>query len=120
MTVTTIRVTSVDDDLAAAAKAEAARRRLSLSDYVKELISADLAAVRRRQELYSEIARTAPTHLTRHHTERALAEASLEPWQDRPTKAETLAQIAGREPVSPKDSSADAVRSGRDRSFTDR
>lgn len=118
--VTTIRITSVDDELAAAAKAEAARRRLSLSDYLKELIAADLAAVRRRQELYSEIARTAPTHVTRLDTEGALAVSSLEPGPDQPTKAETLARIAGREPVSPKESSADAVRAGRDRSFTDR
>lgn len=75
---TNIQIRSVDDDLAAAAKAEAARRRLSLSDYLKDLIVKDLeagAALDRRQALYAEIARTAPTHVTRDETARALEQA---------------------------------------------
>ncbi|CAN5373214.1 hypothetical protein BH23ACT6_BH23ACT6_18740 [soil metagenome] len=40
---TTLQICSVDDEFAAAAKAEAARRRMSLSAYLKELIRQDLA-----------------------------------------------------------------------------
>lgn len=74
---TTLQIRSVDNEFAAAAKAEAARRRMSLSDYLKELIREDLArnsAEQRRAELYDEIARTAPTGVDRAATTAALAQ----------------------------------------------
>ncbi|MCK0112628.1 hypothetical protein MWU75_10795 [Ornithinimicrobium sp. F0845] len=73
---TNLQIRSVDAEMAAAAKAEAARRRMSLSDYLKELIASDLAAhadARRRAALYDEIARTAPRTGTREDTAAALA-----------------------------------------------
>lgn len=78
---TNIQIRSVDDGLAAAAKTEAARRRMSLSDYLKELLTQDLAAVssaRRRAEVYAEITRTAPRDVTRDATRAALAQARQE------------------------------------------
>lgn len=78
---TTLQIRSVDNELAAAAKAEAARRRMSLSDYLKELIRQDLArssAEQRRRELYDEITRTAPTGVGRAATATALAQARRE------------------------------------------
>lgn len=75
---TTLQIRSVDNEFAAAAKAEAARRQMSLSDYLKELIREDLArssAEQRRSELYDEIARTAPTGVSRAATAAALAQA---------------------------------------------
>lgn len=73
---TNLQIRSVDDELAAAVKAEAARRRMSLSDYLKELIAKDLAghsAARRRERLYAQIAQTAPGHLSHEDTAEALA-----------------------------------------------
>lgn len=55
---TTLQIRSIDPALADAARAEAARRHLTLSDYLKELISQDLAgrsAADRRRQLYAEI-----------------------------------------------------------------
>lgn len=78
---TNLQIRSVDDGLAAAAKAEAARRRMSLSDYLKELIASDLAqqsSARRRRMLYAEIARTAPQGVQREDTSAALAQARQE------------------------------------------
>ncbi len=78
---TNLQIRSVDDEFAAAAKAEAARRRMSLSDYLKELIHQDLtrsSAEKRRRELYDEVARTAPTGVSREETAAALAEARRE------------------------------------------
>lgn len=79
---TNIQIRSVDDGLAAAAKAEAARRRLSLSDYLKELISRDLAVqngVERRARLYAEIAANPPLpEVTADDTAAALAQARAE------------------------------------------
>lgn len=79
---TNIQIRSVDDGLAAAAKAEAARRRLSLSDYLKELISRDLSVqdgVERRARLYAEIAANPPLpEVTADDTAAALAQARAE------------------------------------------
>lgn len=55
---TTLQIRSIDEGLAAAARAEAARRRMSVSDYLKELITRDLAArsaVERRRAMYDAI-----------------------------------------------------------------
>ena len=74
---TNLQFRSVDEEMAAAVKAEAARRRMSLSDYLKELIATDLAehsAARRRAVLYAEIAATAPGTIRRADTAAALAE----------------------------------------------
>lgn len=49
---------------------------MSLSDYLKELITKDLvehSAVRRRERLYAEIAQTAPRHVRHEDTAEALA-----------------------------------------------
>ncbi len=54
---------------------------MSLSDYLKELIRQDLARSsdeKRRRELYDEVARTAPTGVSRSSTAAALAEARRE------------------------------------------
>ncbi len=78
---TNLQIRSVDDEFAAAAKAEAALRRMSLSDYLKELIRQDLtrsSAEKRRRELYDEVVRTAPTGVSREATAAALAEARRE------------------------------------------
>lgn len=78
---TNIQIRSVDETLAAAAKAEAARRRMSLSDYMKELLIRDLDAVsaaRRRADLYAEITRTAPRDVSREETRAALEQARQE------------------------------------------
>lgn len=78
---TNLQIRSVDNEFATAAKAEAARRRMSLSDYLKELIRQDLArssAEQRRCDLYDEIARTAPTGVDRAATAAALAQARRE------------------------------------------
>lgn len=60
----TLQIRSIDPALAAAAKAEAARRKLTLSDYLKELIAQDLSArsaTERRRQLYAEITGAPPT-----------------------------------------------------------
>lgn len=78
---TNLQIRSVDDAMAAAAKAEAARRRMSLSDYLKELISQDLgarSAERRRADLYADIARAAPRHVRQEDTAAALEQARRE------------------------------------------
>lgn len=78
---TNIQIRSVDDDLAAAAKAEAARRRMSLSDYLKELIAQDLAArsaTSHRAALYAEVARAAPPDVRHEDTAAALQQARRE------------------------------------------
>lgn len=54
---------------------------MTLSHYLKELISNDLAqssAASRRRELYDEITRTAPTGVSRAETAAALAQARAE------------------------------------------
>ncbi|WP_109474322.1 hypothetical protein [Ornithinimicrobium cavernae] len=78
---TNLQIRSVDEEMAAAAKAEAARRRMSLSDYLKELIARDLAehvASRHRAALYAEIAETSPRNVRREDTAGALAEVRRE------------------------------------------
>ena len=83
MTVSTnLQIRSVDEALAAAAKAEAARRRLSLSDYLKELIEKDLQAnsiTARRERLFAEIRANPPiVGLTAEDTAAAVAQAREE------------------------------------------
>ena len=54
----TLQIRSIDAELADAARAEAARRRLTVSDYLKDLITRDLAArsaTERRREVYAQI-----------------------------------------------------------------
>lgn len=78
---TNLQIRSVDKEMAAAAKAEAARRRMSLSDYLKSLIARDLAersATRRRAVLYAEIAETAPRDVRHEDTASALADVRAE------------------------------------------
>lgn len=78
---TTLQIRSVETEFAAAAKAEAARRKMSLSDYLKELIRQDLernSAERRRRELYAEIAHDAPPLVSRTDTAAALAQVRRE------------------------------------------
>lgn len=65
---TNLQIRSVDENLAAAAKAEASRRHLSLSDYLKELIEKDVranSAVARRERLWAEIRANPPLHVSR-------------------------------------------------------
>lgn len=55
---TTLQIRSIDPALADAARAEAARRHLTLSDYLKDLIAKDLqgrSAADRRRALYAEL-----------------------------------------------------------------
>lgn len=55
---TNLQIRSVDESLAAAVKAEAARRRLSLSDYLKTIIERDLessSAARARRRMYDTV-----------------------------------------------------------------
>lgn len=55
---TTLQIRSIDESLAAAAKAEAARRRMSVSDYLKDLITRDLDArssAERRRAVYDAL-----------------------------------------------------------------
>lgn len=78
---TNLQIRSVDDEFAAAAKAEAALRRMSLSDYLKDLIRQDLtrsSAEKSRRQLYDEVARTAPTGVSRAATAAALADVRRE------------------------------------------
>ncbi|OLT44634.1 hypothetical protein BJF86_11815 [Serinicoccus sp. CNJ-927] len=74
MTVSTnLKISSVDNALAAAAKAEAARRHLSLSDYLKELVEKDLREkdiTARRERLFAEIRANPPLGI---HSEDTLA-----------------------------------------------
>lgn len=79
---TNLQIRSVDETLAAAAKAEAARRHLSLSDYLKQLIQDDLdaqSAAARRAQLYAEIATNPPlSAVTAEDTSAALQQARQE------------------------------------------
>lgn len=60
---TTIQIRSVDEALARAAKEEAARRGMTLSDYLKDLIAADLdeeARLAGQRRVLDEIASQEP------------------------------------------------------------
>lgn len=78
---TNIQIRSVDDELAAAAKAEATRRRMSLSDYLKELIEQDLgarSAARHRADLYAQVSLSVPATVRRADTAAAVKRARRE------------------------------------------